>query len=48
MKSGHHYVFPWIATEPAADSVPDGTDTLGIFAFFTGAATFTATLSNES
>jgi hypothetical protein len=43
-----HYLFPWIAAEGAADSVVDGTDTLGIFAFLAGARTFSATLSNES
>jgi hypothetical protein len=48
MKPDGHYLFPWIAVEGAADSVIDGTDTLGIFAFLAGAATFSATLSNES
>lgn len=50
VRNGNEHYGPrvWIVTDRAADSVPDGTDTLGIFAFFTGAVTFTATLSNES
>ena len=48
MKPDGHYLFPWIAGEGTADPVVDGTDTLGIFAFFTGVATFSATVSNES
>jgi hypothetical protein len=38
MKPGNHHVFPLIASERAADSVP----------FLTGAATLTTTFSNES
>ena len=48
MKPNGHYLFPWIAAEGAADSVVDGTDTLGIFAFLARAGMVSATLSNES
>jgi len=48
MKPDGRYLFSWIAAGGAADSVVDGTDTLGILAFFMGVATFSATLSNES
>jgi hypothetical protein len=48
MKPQGHYLFQQIAAGGEADSVVDGTDTLGIFAFFMDLARFSATLSNES